>query len=319
MWTKNHKNPFNPNPWKTANMKTRQRLQLRLDKIATESLRPTHCLIKPNHPSTPLVLSSPHSGRTYPPSFLAQSGLSLRQLRRSEDCYVDRLVEPLTKYGIPLIAANFPRIYLDLNRGADEWPPETLAERIDGPWPITPRARVGLGVVPLRIGPDTDIYPHEITGDIVQGRLDALYTPYHQALQDLLYRAKRQFGHALLLDCHSMPGHDATGERRADIVLGNCHGDSCNAETMQFIETVFTSLGYRVMRNHPYAGGYITSHYGKPDNNVEAVQIEINKDLYLNTDTLEPHAGTAKLTANMKTAILQIKDYLDVPTALAAE
>lgn len=314
MWIKNHKNP-----WRTANTKTRQRLQVRLDKIALEGLRPAHSLNKPNNLATPLVLSSPHSGRDYPPSFLAQSGLSLHQLRQSEDCYVDRFIEPLTEFGVPLITANFPRIYLDLNRAPDEWPPETLAGRTDGPWPISTRARAGLGVVPLRIGQDINIYPHAITGNVVQGRLDALYYPYHDDLQALLQTAKRQYGRALLLDCHSMPGHDAQGNARADIVLGNCHGDSCDVETLEFIESAFTSLGYNVMRNHPYAGGYITNHYGKPENSVEAVQIEINKDLYLNTDTLEPHAGMDKLTANMKTALLQIKDYLDVPTSLAAE
>ena len=329
MWTKNHKNPFHKdpfhkNPWKTANLQTRQRLQLRLDKIALEGFKLSHTLIRPDSittlPTTPLVLGSPHSGRNYPPSFLAQSGLSLNQLRQSEDCYVDRLLEPLTAFGIPLIAANFPRIYLDLNRGPDEWPPElSPSETFSEARPISPRARAGLGVVPLRIGPDTDIYPHAITGDLIQGRLDALYHPYHDDLRGLLQTAKAHNGHALLLDCHSMPGHDASGQRRADMVLGNCYGDSCHAHTLDFIETVFTDLGYETVRNHPYAGGYITSHYGKPADNVEAIQIEINKDLYLNSATLEPHAGLAKLTVNMQAAILQIKEYLKTPTALAAE
>lgn len=319
MWIKKHKNPFSPNPWKTANMEARQRLQMRLDKIALEGLRPVHIIIQPDNLATPLILSSPHSGRNYPPSFLAQSALTLQQLRQSEDCYVDRLIEPLGDFGIPIMAALFPRIYLDPNRSPDEWPPETLTKRFDQPSPITPKARAGLGVVPLRIGQDLDIYPHPISAALVQGRLDMLYHPYHQALQGLLTNAKRKFGHTLLLDCHSMPGRDAQGEPRADIVLGNCYGDSCEATTIEVIENAFTSLGYTVMRNHPYAGGYITTHYGRPENGVEAVQIEINKDLYLNSDTLEPHAGMGKLTANIKTAILQIKDYLDTPTSLAAE
>ncbi|MCF6219631.1 MAG: N-formylglutamate amidohydrolase [Robiginitomaculum sp.] len=323
MWAKNHNNPYRKNTWQVANTKTRQRLQVRLDKIAFDSFAPAHILTSPETLATPLVLSSPHSGRDYPPSFLAQSGLSLHQLRNSEDCYIDRLIEPLTDYGIPMIAANFPRIYLDLNRGPDEWPPEALASYDNAPStsirPISPRARAGLGVVPLRIGPATDIYPHEITGRLVQGRLDALYFPYHDALRGLLQSAKEQFGHTLLLDCHSMPGHSTEGVPRADIVLGNCHGDSCRTGTIEFIQAVFTSLGYDVMLNHPYAGGYITAHYGRPDDNIQAVQIEINKDLYLNPDTLEPHIGMAKLANNMKTAILQIKDHLIIPASLAAE
>ena len=318
MWTKNTETPR-----QRANIKTRQRLQIRLDKIAFECFRPPFSHSVPDVLSTPLVLSSPHSGRNYPASFLAQTRLCTHQLRQSEDCYIDQILAPLTASGIPIIAANFPRIYLDLNRAPDEWPPEALADRPgDGTadiWPISPRARAGLGLVPVRVGADSDIYPHDITADLVQGRLDALYTPYHNALADLLHKARRTCGHALLLDCHSMPSHDISGNRRADIVLGDCYGETCHPDTIDYIENVFISLGYGVVRNLPYAGGYITSHYGQRHNKIEAVQIEINKDLYLNPDTLEPHAGMAPLTANMKTAILHIKNYLDMPNNLAAE
>ncbi len=295
----------------------RQRLQVKLDKIALGAFNPAYALSKPESLTTPLVLSSPHSGRTYPPEFLAQSTLSLSGLRQSEDCYIDSIIHPLTDFGVPVIAALFPRIYVDPNRNADEWPPESISHqsaRI-----ITPRARAGLGVVPTRINLDTDIYPHSINADLVQQRLDTLYFPYHRALADLITTAFERFGHALLIDCHSMPGHDITGTARADIVLGDCHGESCRPETTAYIESVFTELGYTVVRNYPYAGGYITAHYGKPETGIEAVQVEINKDLYLNPNTLEPHEGMAKLTANMQTALLRIKQYLDAPTALAAE
>ena len=307
------------NRQKKANTETRQRLQIRLDKIAFASFHPPHKLSQPKVLATPLVMSSPHSGRNYPPSFLAQTKLTKQQLRQSEDCYVDHIIEPLTEFGIPLIAAQFPRIYLDLNRSPDEWPPEVLALREDGPWPVTTRARAGLGVVPMRLEQNTDIYPHGITESLVRGRLDTLYHPYHQELQNLLHRAKQQFGHALLLDCHSMPGHDGAGNARPDIVLGNCHGDSCYSETIEFIEAAFTSLGYTVMCNHPYAGGYITAHYGQPSDNIEALQIEINKDLYLNADTLQPHTGMEELAANMQTVVLQTKDYLNALASQAAE
>ena len=307
------------NRQKKANTETRQRLQIRLDKIAFTDFHSPHKLSRPKVLATPLVLSSPHSGRNYPPSFLAQTRLTKQRLRQSEDCYVDHIIEPLTEFGIPLIAAQFPRIYLDLNRSPDEWPPEVLALREDGPWPVTTRARAGLGVVPMRLEQNTDIYPHGITESLVRGRLDTLYHPYHQELQNLLHRAKQQFGHALLLDCHSMPGHDGAGNARPDIVLGNCYGDSCYPETIEFIEAAFTSLGYTVMCNHPYAGGYITAHYGQPSDNIEALQIEINKDLYLNADTLQPHTGMEELAANMQTVVLQTKDYLNALASQAAE
>jgi len=322
-------NNWRDNQQKKAEIERRQRLQIRLDKIALAGFGPAYTLSQPNAPTTPLVLSSPHSGRDYPPSFLAQSLLSLKQLRQSEDCYVDHIIKPLTEFGIPLITAKFPRIYLDLNRSPDEWPPDVLGACKTGSFPITARARAyplttararaGLGVVPTRVGPDTDIYPHDITGELIQGRLDALYYPYHQALQNLVTSAKQNFGHALLLDCHSMPGHGAAGQARPDIVLGNCHGESCYPETIEFIEAAFTSLGYKVMCNHPYAGGFITSHYGRPSDKIEAVQIEINKDVYLNADKLEPHIGMAKLTENMQIVILKIKNYLSAATARAAE
>jgi N-formylglutamate amidohydrolase len=304
---------------KRANTATRQRLQVRLDKIAIASFHRTYKLSQPKTLTTPLVLSSPHSGRHYPPSFLAQTQLTKQQLRQSEDCFVDQIIAPLTDFGIPMIAAKCPRIFLDLNRGPDEWPPVALAMRQGGPWPITTRARAGLGVVPIRTGPDTDIYPHEVTEAMVRGRLNAFYRPYHQALQNLLQKAEQQFGNALLLDCHSMPGHDAAGQTRPDIVLGNCYGDSCHPETIDFIEAAFASLGYTVLCNNPYAGGYITSHYGQTTNNVEAVQIELNKDLYLNPDTLQPHIGMAELSANIQTVILAIKDHLNVSALIAAE
>ena len=296
----------------------RKRLQTKLDRIALAAFDSVYNLSQPTLPLTPLVISSPHSGRHYPKDFLAQSNLSLAQLRQSEDSYIDKIIAPLSGYGVPMITALFPRIYVDLNRGADEWPPECISLR-DGSTAITPRARAGLGVVPTRSQPDQNIYPHDISPNLIRQRLDALYHPYHHALSELLKTTKQALGRALLLDCHSMPGQDATGSARADIVLGTDHGDSCHPETITFVEKVFTALGYSVMLNYPYAGGFITRHYGQPDTGVEAIQIEINKDLYLNAATLEPHAGMKQLTENMRVAVLQIIDYLDTPNSLAAE
>ncbi len=311
MWPNNRQNKMT--------IERRQRLQTRLDKIALANFEPAYTLSQQQTPTTPLVLNSPHSGNNYPPSMLAQSRLTLKQLRQSEDCYIDQIIEPLVHFNIPTIAANFPRIYLDLNRSPDEWPPELLAQRAGGPWPVTTRARSGLGVVPLRIGHSTDIYPQEITEGLIKGRIAALYHPYHTALRTLLTGAKHRFGHTLLLDCHSMPGYDTLGHPRPDIVLGDCHGKSCHPETIDFIETAFTALRYTVVRNQPYAGGYITSHYGHPAKCIEAVQIEINKNLYLDATNFEPHAGMAKLTSDFQIVVMKIKDYLNYATSLAAE
>ncbi len=331
MWPNNNRGNYRGNNRQGApeNLKVRQRLQCKLDRVVLREIGTPYNvskpgMLKPGTLKTPLVLSSPHSGRCYPKTFQAQSTLSLHQLRQSEDCYIDQLLAPLSGFGLPVLSANFPRIFVDVNRNADEWSvaatPENRSEGFSANSPaITQRARLGFGVVPTRLGAHTDIYPHDISADLIRRRLEALYHPYHDALQALLQTAKGQFGHAVLLDCHSMPGFDLSGDKRADIVLGTRHGQSCHPETIEFIENVFTALGYSVALNHPYAGGYITAQYGQPNMNVEAVQIEINKDLYLNPLTLETCSGWDRLAENMKTAILQIDEYFSAPATIAAQ
>jgi len=302
---------------KPTQIYVRQRLQSKCDRIALSDLGAPYNLSRLDKLCTPLVLSSPHSGRLYPKAFQSQSLLSLHQLRQTEDCYIDQLFAPLCRLGIPLLAANFPRIMVDLNRGADEWPPQILAPNPSQP--ITQRARLGFGVVPTRIGQHVDIYPHDISANLIGHRLKTLYHPYHGALQNLLQTAKRKFGHAVLLDCHSMPGSDLNGDKRADIVLGDRYGTACRPDTIAFIENVFTGLGYKTTRNQPYAGGFITAHYGRPNLNIEAVQIEINKDLYLDPLSLERHVGWDELAANMQKAIVRISEYFTVSEGIAAQ
>jgi len=303
-----------------VNLKVRQRLQCKLDRAVLNEFGTPFYLSQVDTLKTPLVISSPHSGRHYPKAFQAQSTLSLHQLRQSEDCYIDQLLSPLASSGVPVLSAKFPRIYIDVNRNADEWPTEAMPLSMINQGPAqTMRARRGYGVVPTRIGQHTDIYPHDICANLIRHRLEALYHPYHNALQQLLQTSKNQFGHAVLLDCHSMPGTDPSGEKRADIILGNRYGQACRPETIAFIENIFTAQGYRVALNHPYAGGFITEHYGRPHLNVEAIQIEINKDLYLNPLTLERHHGWDKLSQNMQTAILQISEYFSAPDTIAAQ
>ncbi len=296
-----------------------QRLQCKLDRLALDEIGTPVSLLLAGQPSTPVVLSSPHCGRNYPKAFQAQSLLSLFQLRQSEDCYIDHLLTPLRKLGIPFLKANFPRILVDVNRSADEYSLQALHHMGDGRPQPTQRARLGFGVVPTRLGLHMDIYPHDICADLIGYRLKTLYRPYHDALKNLLHSAKDQCGHAVLLDCHSMPGSDQSGEKRTDIVLGNRYGAACRPKTIAFIEHVFTSLGYRVRRNDPYAGGFITEHYGRPHMNIEAVQIEINKDLYLNPLSLEKNEGWDKLTNNMQTAIVQINNYFAARDTVAAQ
>jgi len=276
-------------------------------------------LISNNAPSSPFVLSSPHSGRRYPDSFMAQTELPLHTLRRVEDAYVDDIFRPLATHGIAFISAQFPRVIVDANRAADEWPPESKAQVSKRPFAISPRARAGLGVIPTRVASHENIYKGVLPAPHISLRIQHLYEPYHQALAGLISGAKAKYGKAILLDCHSMPAYAANGERHADIILGTRYGAACQPQTAAAFQSILQRLGYTVHLNDPYAGGYITAHYGKPDENVEAIQIEINKDLYLNTKNLQPHKGMAGLMQDMEDAVLQLAHTIDLAENIAAQ
>ena len=258
----------------------------------------------PAFPRAGVVFASPHSGAHYPDAFVAGSGLGREALRRNEDALVDALFSCAPASGAPLLSARFPRSFVDVNRAGDDLPPEWQEP---GAVPAVRegsaayRARLGLGVVPLLISEREAIYSHPPSAAAVHARLDCLYRPYHSALKAQLDGALRRWDGALLVDCHSMPG-SAVGRRgtpRADIVLGDAHGRAAREGTTALLEELFKARGYRVARNHPYAGGFATLHYGRPDRGVEAVQVEINRDLYLDPVTLGPSRGYARLSRDI--------------------
>lgn len=285
---------------------------------ALHAFSPAYALTLPKTIETPLILASPHSGRLYPGGFLDQTSLSQAKLRLSEDSYVDQIFHPLTNLGIPFLQALFPRCYVDVNRSATEWPPESLPKNATSPHTISPRAKAGLGVTPTRIAQNLNIYTRPLLAKHIQARLDALYHPYHTALNTCIENTKAKMGNAVLLDCHSMPGLLASGQKRADIILGDQFGKTCHPHTIHILQNKLQSLGYNVTRNIPYAGGFVTTHYGRPDMAVEAIQIEINKDLYLNPLTLEPHAGMAKICEDFQLAITHLAKTLQT-TPIAAQ
>ncbi len=283
------------------------------------AFEPAFEIITSAAPSSPLILASPHSGSHYPDSFLAQTGLPLHTLRRVEDAFVDDIFRPLARQGIPFLCAKFPRVIVDVNRAPDEWPPESKAQISKRPFAISPRARAGLGVIPTRVAPHENIYNDIVPAPHVALRIEHLYEPYHRALAAIIEQTKARFGRALLLDCHSMPSCGAGGVRHADIVLGTRYGESCQPSTMQTLRSILENLGYDVRLNDPYAGGYITEHYGTPAQSVEAIQIEINKDLYLDIDSLQPHEGMATLMRHMEQAVLQLSQHMNAPADIAAQ
>lgn len=278
--------------------------------------------IEPTRLCSPLVFSSPHSGSRYPDRFLAASRLDPLTLRRSEDAFVDLLFLPCVNLGAPLLRALFPRAYLDVNREPFELDPKVF----DGPTPDYANTRslrvaVGLGTIPRVVGDAQPIYREPLALAEGLARIEALYKPYHAGLETLIARAMRLFGRALLIDCHSMPSN-AADVGGWDIVLGDRYGSSAAPIVIETLEASLRASGYRVRRNKPFAGGYITEHFGAPEAGVHAVQIEIARALYLDERRIaltERWTGLSDDLAVAAGALNEAFGAASGPSRLAAE
>ena len=285
--------------------------------------RPAFEVMMPATVTVPLVFNSPHSGAIYPPAFLAASRLDPLTLRKSEDCFVDELFSSATTFGAPLLRAHFPRAFLDVNREPYELDPRMFEGRL--PSFINARSmRVagGLGTIARIVGDQQEIYARKLPVADALERIEGLYKPYHRALRQLLQDQHRRFGLAVLIDCHSMPSTGAHREegQRADIVLGDRFGTSAAPFFVDLVEEALRGRGYRVGRNRPYAGGFITEHYGNPANSIHAVQIEINRGLYMDERMLTKTSSFAELKADLDTMMASLVTALGYgETRLAAE
>jgi len=263
-------------------------------------------ILLPKEYSTPVVISSPHSGTNYSEEFLAISRLELFDLRRSEDCYVSDLFEFAPEYGVPLVSAVFPRSYIDPNREPYELDPDMFEDALPTYAQTTSdRVKAGYGTIARLVANGAEIYRQKLKFEDAQHRIKFYYKPYHDELSKLVLDARKKYGVAVLLDCHSMPSCGGSndrdqGRRRADIVLGDCYGKSCGKEVIDFADKTLSSLGFRVSRNDPYAGAYTTKHYGKPVKNIHALQIEINRSLYMDELQLERSTGFSSLVTNLR-------------------
>ncbi|HEX2840295.1 N-formylglutamate amidohydrolase [Hyphomicrobium sp.] len=261
-------------------------------------LEPPFTILAPQAQSAPFVLCSPHSGRIYPRAFLDQSRLDPMTLRKSEDCFVDELFLGAAELGVPLISARFPRAYLDVNREPYELDPELFADPLPD-YANSQSVRVvgGLGTIARIVADGEEIYRSRIAVNEALERIDQLYFPFHEALQGLIAQTKAQFGYAILIDCHSMPSAQMTQSSgpRPDFVLGDRFGAACDPKLTRYLRDTLVAEGYDVQLNRPYAGGYITEHYGRPYRGVQAVQIEINRALYLDEARLTPTRGFGPL------------------------
>jgi N-formylglutamate amidohydrolase len=270
-----------------AYVKTGQALRMAPELLDRACLNPPFETRRPLIRSAALVFNSPHSGRAYPPSLLARSRLDALAIRRSEDSFVDELFTGVLEAGAPLLCAHFPRAYVDVNREPYELDPAMFADPLP-PHANTKSQRVsgGLGTIARVVGDGSEIYAEKLSFREAEWRIRTLYEPYHRALRSLLDETRRRFGYVILVDCHSMPsvGGPADCDRgisRPDIVLGDRFGTTTAAAVVDTAEATLRRLGYSVARNSPYAGGFITEHYGKPERGVHALQVEINRQIYM--------------------------------------
>ena len=255
-------------------------------------------------PITALVFTSPHSGRVYPPSLMAASRLDAESIRHSEDAYVDKLIEAAPAFGIPVLAARVARAYLDVNREPWELDPQMFEDELPAyARARTPRVAAGLGSIARIVAEGREIYARKLTFAEACGRVDAVHRPYHAALAGLVAEARQAHGRAILVDWHSMPSAAAMqsgGAKGCDIVLGDRYGGACSPTVSRLAEQAFQALGYSVARNAPYAGGYTTQHYGRPARHVHALQVEVNRGLYLDETTLTRTPDFHRLEADFR-------------------
>ena len=276
---------------------------------ATTTEQPFH-VIEPVVRAVPMLVASPHSGRNYPSDFIASSRLAFNALRRSEDSFVDELLAGAGSVGIPLLRADFPRVYCDVNREPWELDPVMFADKLPA-WCNTGSARVlaGFGTIARLVSSGEPIYRAKLTFAEAEDRIRTCWQPYHETLSHRIGDTVAKHGVCLLLDAHSMPSlPEMPRGTDPDFVLGDAFGTSCAQSITQFTEQFLRERGFRVRRNDPYAGGYVTRHYGRPSNQVHVLQVEVCRSLYMNEARFEKLARFE-----------QIQDVFSVLLAALAE
>lgn len=285
-------------------------------------IKTTFSLIMPENRDTSVVFAVPHSGREYNWKFKRKSILDEITIRTSEDAFVDMLFDTAPEFGAVFLAAKFPRAFVDLNRNADELDP-ALVEGLKKST-TNPRIASGLGVIPRVVSGGRAIYRGKISHDEALKRIADYWHPYHDTLHGLMARNLSEFGQAILVDCHSMP-HEAldtiarSGARRPDVVIGDLFGASASDAIVCQIEEIFRAQGLHVLRNMPFAGAYIAKKYGRVSMNQHAIQIEIDRGLYMNEQLIRPNGNFNAFRKMMQTVTAQIADIGCVETRMAAE
>lgn len=255
----------------------------------------------------PLILDSPHSGNIYPRDF--GFVCPFRALRQAEDTHVDELIAMAPEHGATVISALFPRSYIDVNRAIDDIEPELLAS----PWPepIHPSEKsfAGMGLVRRLCRPGMPMYDGRLSVAQVAWRIDRYYRPYHEQIAETFDSLSRQFGSVYHLNCHSMPTFGRDPSARADFILGDRDGTTCDPDFTRYVAGFLKSLGYRVKLNDPYKGVELVRRYSNPSRGLHSLQLEIHRGLYMNEDTLEKHEGFASLKSHLTELIDRLAAY----------
>jgi len=281
-----------------------------------------YTLYAPARRETPVVFSSPHSGRDYPVAFLRASVLDAKTIRSSEDAFVDDLYRAAPDHGAPLLAARAPRAFIDMNRAPDELDPGVVEGVVRGAH--NPRVASGLGVIPRVVAAGRAIYRGKLTLAEAEDRLNRHWHPYHAALKTLTEQAHHDFGQAVLIDCHSMPheaieSHARPGTPHPEVVLGDRFGAAASRDIMDHIEAAFLRTGLRVSRNAPFAGAYITQSFGRPSRGYHVVQVEIDRALYMDEARITPSPDFDAFRTLLTGVIAEITDIGRLSVPLAAE
>lgn len=279
-------------------------------------------LSQPDRQETPVIFASPHSGARYDPVFLAQSVLGPLQLRSSEDAFVDQLFADAPRHGAPLLAAEVPRAFVDLNRAPDELDPAVI-EGIARP-PHNPRVSSGLGVIPRVVSGGRAIYRGKLSLPQAEARIRQFWHPYHRALREVIEATHARFGQAILIDCHSMPHealehHNRPGRTLPDVVLGDRFGAAAAPWVMAAVEAAFEAQGFRTARNTPFAGAFIAQSYGRPSAGRHVVQVELDRSLYMDEAQVTPLPEFTDFAARMARVVASLATIGRQDMPLAAE
>ena len=278
-------------------------------------------LYEPSQLTSSIVFATPHSGRNYSQEFLDSTILDAHAIRASEDAFVDQLFQSVTAVGAPLLAALMPRAFVDLNRSCEELDPALIEEiRSTG---LSARVTSGLGVVPRVVAVGRPIYNGKISLGEAQTRLQDVWHPYHQRLQSLLDATRTKFGYVVLIDCHSMP-HEAvnpglSSKTSPEVVVGDRFGAAADPKVTERVQAAFVRAGFRVSRNMPFAGAYISQHYGKPKRGQHVIQIEIDRSLYMDEASVKPLANFADFQIRLHKVIREIAEFEAGQGQIAAE